>query len=80
MAVNLLVNGKPSTTPQWNLVLEKDEDGNVDINAVNAVNAEDTWCLLRLKPDGTFYRHAYIGENSGFKITKDGRLVESKTD
>jgi len=77
MAVTLLVNDTPSTTPQWNLVLEKDEAGNVDINAVNA---EDTWCLLRLKPDGTFYRHEYIKENSGFKITKDGRLVESKTE
>ena len=76
MAVTLLVNDTPSTTPQWNLVLEKDEDGNVNINAVNGT---DRWGLLRLQPNGTFYRHAYIGENSGFNVTKDGRLVESKT-
>jgi len=76
MAVNLLVNEKSSTTPQWNLVLERDEAGNVDINADNG---NDMWCLLRLKPDGTFYRHEYIDTDSGFKVTKDGRLVESKT-
>ena len=76
MAVTLLVNDTPSTTPKWNLVLAKDNDGNVDINAVNGT---DTWRLLRLKPNGTFYRNEYIGTYSGFNITKDGKLVESKT-
>lgn len=39
----------------------------------------DGWNILKLKNDGTFYRHENIdADETGFKVTAKGQLVESK--
>lgn len=60
-------------TPVWQIVLDEDSTG----VSILAVNGGDSWYLLRLKNDGTFYRHDAIPTGAGFDVDGDGRLVES---
>ena len=79
MAVTLkLENGKtvvPIRQNQWTLYQSGEH---VDVIAIND-DQSDEWSLLRIKSDGTFHRHEFVGADSGFKVNKsNGVLVESK--
>jgi hypothetical protein len=79
MAVKLSVDDEVSTptVPEWKVELVSVGNGEVDIEVRNE---EDSWSLIRLKNDGTFCLHTFIGAESGFKVTKTGRLIESDTE
>jgi len=39
----------------------------------------DEWEIITLTPEGTFIRHAYVGEGF-FKLDKQDRIVEEEED
>lgn len=75
MAVNLVTKPQP-TDKTWEIVLVKDDMG----VRIEAHRGNDDWILLTIKNDGTFYRPSNIGTDSGFRLTKSGKLVESKSE
>lgn len=77
MAVELYTEREAKTTnPRWRVTVSTDDDNEVTIGIENS-NGEN-WSLLTLNNDGTFYRHGYIDADTGFKVDKEGRIVERK--
>jgi hypothetical protein len=75
MAVDLVIEGltTPPETKRWAVRLVQLTDGiEVEVNSDT-----DSWSILKLKNDGTFYLYEDVGEDSGFMIHKGGRIVES---
>ena len=65
---------EPETYRNWKIVLEQDSEG----VTVKAVSSGYDWYLLKLKNDGTLYRHTHIDENSGFNLDSEGRIIETE--
>jgi hypothetical protein len=65
---------EPETDRTWKIALEQDSEG----VTVKAVSSGDNWYLLKLKNDGTLYRHTYIDKESGFNLDSQGRITESE--
>jgi len=82
MAVKLSVPGETpdvkSAIP-WVVTVENNGDGSVDVG-VSTDGETHEWVIFKLKADGTFYRYADIGSDSGFKIDKNGRITETKAE
>jgi hypothetical protein len=71
MAAKLILDEKT-----WKVKTEGFDDGTVDIKLVLG---HDEWYLFKLKCDGTFGRYEYIDQESGLKLSKNGRIKESKS-
>ncbi len=72
MSLNLVINdNKPPITE---IYLEQDASG-VDIVVKDSQG--DVYYLLRIKDDGTFYRHEHV-ESVDFKVDKEGKINESE--
>ena len=80
MAVKLYTkdNAKLEKMNPYYLILEEDED-NIVVFANNFNNGESI-PLLSFKPDGTIYLQEFITPESGFNVTKTGKLVVSNVE
>lgn len=81
MAVKLSIN-EPKTDQSvvpWQVVLEEDGDS-IDIKFVDPSGSGNDLYVLRLKPEGKFYRYDGLErvENSGLSLTKSGQITETK--
>jgi len=55
------------------LALRPTGNGGVALMTVCA-DGGHLWCLLRIRPDGTFYRPLNINNSSGFQLDDKGRV------
>ena len=67
---------KPKTR-DWTVFLKKIPSGTID---VKIKDGKYEFYLLSLLPNGTFYRQPNVDSNSGFKLDKEGCIVESKVE
>ena len=76
MAVKLTTEEpqEEQVTKKWKVTLSQLSDG-VDVNVEDRY---DSWVLIKIKNDGTFYRYESVGKDAGFKLSKDGKIIESK--
>lgn len=80
MAVTLsdIHTAKSQVPVKWKVVVEDVGDGTVSIGVNNDSGNIPDLTLFQLKTDGTFYRYPGLGDASGFKTDKSGRIMESK--
>ena len=76
MAVNLVVENAKPIANTWKLSFDQVSDG---VNVIVTSDNGEEWSLLKLKDDGSLHLYEFIGNDSGFELTKYGKLVESKT-
>lgn len=57
------------------LMLRNHGDGSVDLMSCNE-RGTPRWYILRFNRDGTFSRQFSVGDDTGFQLDSNGRLLE----